>query len=100
MVERGGQSFRAAAISLIHPDDIHAGGEALGGNPLHVGGIARSFEAVDDDDRQGILPVALPVAMDENLNAGFDFDVTCLGRWQRECGGRGKNWPGSADVRR
>ena len=50
--------------------------------------------------RQRILPVALPVTMGQDLDAGFDFDKSRLGGRQSECGGRGRNWPGSADVRR
>ncbi len=99
MVERRSQSFRSAAVPLIHADDIHAGGQALGGDPLHVGGIARALKAVDDDDRQSILPVALPVAMDENLNAGFHLDVSRLGWGQRRAAGEeeaGQGLPMSA----
>ena len=46
------------------------------------------------------LPVALPVAVGQNLDARFDFDQSRLGGRQGEVGGRGKSWPGSADVRR
>ena len=58
MVERRGQAFCAAAIALVHPDHIHAQCKALGGNPLHVTGIARALKAVDDDYGQRALPVA------------------------------------------
>ena len=58
--------------------------QALGGNPQHVAGIARAFEAVDDDDRQRVLPLALPVAMGQNLDARLDFDQARLGRWQSD----------------
>ena len=95
----GAKRFRAAAVTLIHADDVHADGQALGGNPQHVGGIARALEAVDDDHRQRILPVALPVAMDQDLDAGFDFDEARLGRRQSEAAGEeeaGQSLPMSA----
>ena len=52
MVKRGSQRLGAAAVALIHPDHVHAAGKTFGGNPQHVGGIARAFKAMDDDDRQ------------------------------------------------
>ena len=54
-------------------------GKALGGNPLHVAGIARALEAVDDDYGQRALPLHLPVTVDPDLDAGFDFDEARLG---------------------
>src|SRR6476661_9034967 len=84
MVERRRQAFGAAAVALVHPDHIHAPGKALGGNPLHVAGIARALEAVDNDDRQRALPVALPVTVHPDLDAGFDFDEARLGGWKSD----------------
>ena len=47
----------------------------------------------------GLLPVALPVTVDQNLDAGFHFDVACLGGWQSDAAGEeeaGQRLPMSA----
>ena len=74
MVERGSQGFRAATVPLVHADHVHAQGQPLGGNPEHVLGFARTFQAVDHNDGQRVLTLGLPVAMCQNLYPRLDLD--------------------------
>ena len=39
---------------------------------------------MDDDDRQRALPLNLPVTVDPDLDAGFDFYEARLGGWQSD----------------
>ena len=46
----------------------------------HVLRIAGALQPVNDDDGEGILSVALPMAVAEDSDAGFHFDTT--GFWR------------------
>ena len=84
MVQRRSQGIGAAAIPLIHTDYVHAQGQALGGDPQHVIRFARPLQAVDENCRQRVPAIALPVAMGENFNAWLYFDQPSLGSRQRD----------------
>lgn len=88
MIERGRTVIGAAAVSLIHPDHVHSCGHSLGSNSRHVGGVAGAFETVDNQHRETVLPVGLPVAVTEHLDARFHSNKLCLGR--RNLDGAGK----------
>src|ERR1700704_1254940 len=82
MVERRSQAFRAATVSLVEADNVHAQGQPLRGNPEHVLGFARTFQPVDQNGSQGILTIGLPVAVSQNLHPRFYLDQSCFSRRQ------------------
>ena len=50
MVERGGTGIHAATVALIHAHHVHAPGNAFGRDSHHVIRVARTFQAVQNDD--------------------------------------------------
>ncbi len=49
VVEGGREVIHAAAVALVHEDDVHAGREPIAGYTQHVLRVRGAFEAVDDD---------------------------------------------------
>ena len=76
MVENRRDAVGAAAIALIHSNHIHARCNALCGKARHVLRFGRTFESMNDYDRQRRLAVCLPVAMTHGLHPRLDFDQT------------------------
>ena len=80
MVKNRGNAVGSAAIALIHSNHIHARGNALGGEALHVLRFGRTLEAVNDNHGERRLTVGLPVAMAHGLHTGRYFHQTLFAR--------------------
>ena len=73
----------AAAIALIEPHHVEAGGERLVGEPAHVVRLARAFEAVQRQQRRRRLTVGLPVAVGQHARIGGDVEKPGFGGGKR-----------------
>jgi hypothetical protein len=82
MIERRRKSVRIAAIALIHAHYVHAGSQALRRNAQHVLRVTRSLQPVDQNDRERMVPLRLPMAMAQNPYPGLNFDEALLWRSQ------------------
>jgi hypothetical protein len=65
----------AAAVALIEPDDIEAGGEGLVGEAAHVVRFARSFETVQGQQRRRGFTAGLPVAVRQHARIRRDVEI-------------------------
>ncbi len=64
VVERRSERFGSAAISLVHAYNMKTAVEGLLADAAHVIRIARTLEAVHEDEDRRIFPLSgLPVAM-------------------------------------
>ena len=70
----------AAAIALVHEDDVHAGSESVAGDSEHVLRFRGTFEAVNGDDGLRLSAIGLPAAPAADFDAGRDFDEALFGR--------------------
>lgn len=82
MIKHGSKVVGAAAVALVETDDVHSSSQSLFGDAEHVLGIARTFEAVHDDDGESARAIGLPVTVAEHFDAGLDFDEALLGAGQ------------------
>src|SRR6266704_6463271 len=75
--------IHAAAIALVHENDVHAGSEPVPRHAQHVLGVRRAFQSVDDNQGQWLGAImTLPVAPATNLNPRRDFDQPLFRRRQ------------------
>ena len=82
MIEPLRQVLRAAAVALVEPDDVEAGGKRLVGDAAHVMRLARSLEPVQHDQCRTRLAAGLPVAQREHARVGCHVEISGLGGGQ------------------
>ncbi len=83
VVERGAEPFGAAAVAHVHADDVHPRGPGFVRRPNDVLRFARAFESVDEDDREGLLALRLPVAAAQHFDVRLDAEQARLGCGQQ-----------------
>lgn len=74
VVECGSAVVHAAAIALVHEDDVHAGSQGVAGDAEHVLGLGGSLEAVNGDDGLRLSAVGLPTAPAADFDSRGDLD--------------------------
>src|ERR1035441_9838355 len=80
--------IHATAVALVHEDDVHARRQAIARYAQHVLRIGRSFEAVNDNQRQRFCTIRpVPVAPAANFDAGRDLDQTLFREGQLDFSG-------------
>lgn len=79
VVERGSAVIHAAAIALVHQDDVHAGSESVACDAEHVLGFGGPFEAVNGDDGLRLSAVGLPSAPAADFESRGDLDQALFG---------------------
>ena len=72
----------AAAVALIEPHHVEAGGKRLVGEAAHVVRLARAFETVQRQQRRRGLTVRLPVAVRQHARVGGDVEIPGFGGGQ------------------
>ena len=82
MVKRRREVLGAAAIALVQAHGVPPGQESALREALHVSGLARTLQAVDQDERGAFPGLPLPVAFAENSRAGLDFEFARHARGQ------------------
>ena len=80
VVESGRVVIHAAAVALVHEDDVHPGGETVASDAQHVLRFGRTFETVDGDYGQRLRAIGLPAAPAADFCPGSDFDQTLFRR--------------------
>src|SRR5579862_1792590 len=92
MIKGWRKAVRTAAVALIHAYHVHSGSHAFCSNPDHVLGIAGAFKAMNDQHRQGISSIWLPMAMTKDANSRLNLYKPLFGArelespWQKEAG--------------
>ncbi len=97
VIERGSAVVHAAAVALVHEDNVHAGSKRVAGDSEHVLRLGGSFETVDGDDGLGLSTIGLPAAPAADLDARGDFDEALFGRWKMDAS-RGEKAGEGLDV--
>ena len=73
------QVLGPAAVPLIEPDDVEAGGEGLVGEAAHVVRVARPLETVQHQQRRAGLTAGLPVAVGQHAGVGRHVEMPGFG---------------------
>jgi hypothetical protein len=82
MIEAARQPFGAAAIALIEPDDVPAGGPRLVRDAAHVVRHAGAFKAVQQDKGGAVAPRRPEVTVRKHASVGSHVEVPLDGRGQ------------------
>src|ERR1700740_1053866 len=67
MIERSRETFSAAAVSLVQPNDIESGRPGLLRDPQHVARVRRAFEPMQKNDRRTFAWIFMQVTIGPNL---------------------------------
>src|SRR5438874_6681236 len=84
VIEGRRQPICSTTSTLIHANDVHAGGHSFFSNAQHVVRFARAFQAMHENHSESALPVRLPMTVAQNGNARLNLDQSLLRLGERE----------------